>query len=233
MTTIGTILAKNPDIGLEKTGSEIGSMDSAFAIFTAILANMSAQNEETSDQDAGTPELSAEDLFDQIIADDKVSPLIGPADRKDLLQILDNILENPDRISSVIDLNDAYTIFAEMPAAKTSSTRENTDGAPLPLDEEDPIAGIAETPTTSPSSATEKIFAAAAISMPASSPRGSYGQNRNPVQALASIIRKITPPKVQLEGKTDLSTPSSGKHGLVDPNAYGPFPKNSAATAEV
>ena len=235
MTTIGTILAKNPDLSPEGTGPETASMDGAFAIFTAILANMSAQDDAISVQNEDTPELNAEELFDQIIADDSVSPYISPADRKDLLPILDNILENPDRITSVIDLHDAHAIWSEISSSKKDIIAQimpdnhiPEDKAPSP-DIEDPVAGMAAATITPPAQVTGRIFASAPISRPASALRENYNTARNPVQALASLIRKITPATVQPEKSPTPSSMPAVKPVTADPAAIGPFPKDSAS----
>jgi len=235
MTTIGTILAKNPDLSPEGTGAETTPMDGAFAIFTAILANMSAQDDAISVQNEDTPELNAEELFDQIIADDSVSPYISPADRKDLLPILDNILENPDRITSVIDLHDAHAIWSEISSSKKDIIAQIMPENHIPDDKaaspdiEDPVAGVAAATITPPAQVTGRIFASAPISRPASALRENYNTARNPVQALASLIRKITPPTVQPEKSPISPSMPAVKPVTADPSAIGPFPKDSAS----
>ncbi|XDZ64949.1 flagellar hook-length control protein FliK [Alphaproteobacteria bacterium LSUCC0684] len=215
MTTISTIPARAADLAVDSGSVENTPMDGAFAIFAAVLATMSAQEEalEENGLTTGTdaPELNAEDLLDQIMADESVSPYIDLKDRKDLLPLLDKILENPDQIASIVDLEDVPAIWADLAQARMKQEMPaDTAEAMIPAPNSTQVAGQGL--------AAERIFTASLISTPVSAPRGRYDQPRNPVQALAAIIRKITPPKAQAE---------------IDPSVYGPFPKNSAAADAV
>jgi len=215
MTTISTIPARTADLAVDSGSVENTPMDGAFAIFAAVLATMSAQEEALQENGLPTgtdaPELNAEDLLDQIMADESVSPYIDLKDRKDLLPLLDKILENPDQIASMVDLEDMPAVGADLAQARMNQEMSaDTAEAMIPTPNSTPVAAA--------SSAAERIFTASLISTPVSAPRGRYDQPRNPVQALAAIIRKITPPKAQAE---------------TSPVSYGPFPKNSATADTV
>jgi len=240
MNTISTILSKTPELSPDQSGMAGTQMAGAFAIFEAVLATISAQQIDGEAQTADSPELSAETLLDQIMSDESVSPYINAEDSQDLLPILDRILENPDQIRAIIDLDDAQAKWAGH-AIKTAGADMSAGGnaADAPIPPAAPAAALAEELTPAP--VKENLTATTAIFTTAPAARGRYNQPKNPVQVMASILRKITPAKPVSQATIAAGslpaaiTPNNSGQPIppVAETAYGPFPGNSAEAEAV
>ena len=239
MTTISSILSKTPGLNLDSTGKNDTPTDGAIAIFEAVLANLADQHLGEDGQDQPSPEINAEALLDQIMADDSISPYIETADSEALLPILEQVLENPDQMNSLLGTipqtieNEAINISdhaEEMLAtpiplpASHDDTRDNTqDNTQV---EASPMPGFFFAAQDQVSTTMSSVFTTPTAT------RGHYHQPKNPVQALASLLRKVTvapdggsSPKVQSPQAQPALTPAQ--------DVMGPFPANTIESQRV
>jgi len=215
MTTISSILSKTPGLNLDSTGKNDTPMDGAFAIFEAVLANLADQHLGEDGQGQPSSEINAEALLDQIMADDSISPYIETADGEALLPILEQVLENPDQMKSLLGTI-PQTVKNE--AINSSDHAEEMLASPMPgffFAAQDQVSTTMSSVFTTPTAT-----------------RGHYHQPKNPVQALASLLRKMTVapdggslPKVQSTQAQPALTPAQ--------DVMGPFPANTIESQRV
>ena len=226
MTTISSILSKTPGFAPDSAGKNDTPMDGAFAIFEAVLANLADQQLGSDGEDQPTPAINAEALLDQIMADDSISPYIETVDGEALLPILEQVLENPDQMKSLLgtipqsSVDEAITApdqaIATAPLIAPEAQNKTALIAPVsPL----PVQNKVSTSMTT-------VFTAPSVT------RGHYHQPKNPVQALASLLRKMTPAP-DAAPSTLAPTPQAKPSLSVEQTSVGPFPQHSTEAQRV
>ena len=226
MTTISSILSKTPGFAPDSAGKNDTPMDGAFAIFEAVLANLADQQLGSDGEDQPTPAINAEALLDQIMADDSISSYIETVDGDALLPILEQVLENPDQMKSLLgtipqsSVDEAITApdqaIATAPLIAPEAQNKTALIAPVsPL----PVQNKVSTSMTT-------VFTAPSVT------RGHYHQPKNPVQALASLLRKMTPAP-DAAPSTLAPTPQAKPSLSVEQTSVGPFPQHSTEAQRV
>ena len=221
MTTISSILSKTPGFAPDSTGKNDTPMDGAFAIFEAVLANLADQQLGSDGQDQPTPAINAEALLDQIMADDSISPYIETVDGEALLPILEQVLENPDQMKSLLgtipqSVSDHNQDIATDPLIAPEAQNETALIAPVsPL----PMQNKVSTSMTT-------VFTAPSVT------RGHYHQPKNPVQALASLLRKMTPAP-ETAPSAVAQAPQAKPSLTSEQTSIGPFPQHSVEAQRV
>jgi flagellar hook-length control protein FliK len=221
MTTISSILSKTPGFAPDSTGKNDTPMDGAFAIFEAVLANLADQQLGSDGQDQPTPAINAEALLDQIMADDSISPYIETVDGEALLPILEQVLENPDQMKSLLgtipqSVSDHNQDIATAPLIAPEAQNETALIAPVsPL----PMQNKVSTSMTT-------VFTAPSVT------RGHYHQPKNPVQALASLLRKMTPAP-ETAPSAVAQAPQAKPSLTSEQTSMGPFPQHSVEAQRV
>jgi flagellar hook-length control protein FliK len=226
MTTISSILSKTPGFAPDSTGKKDTPMDGAFAIFESVLANLADQQFGSDGQDQPAPAINAEALLDQIMADDSISPYIQTIDGEVLLPILEQVLENPDQMKSLLGTIPQHSVDEAITAPDQSMTTDPLI-SPEAQKETDLIASVSPLPAqTKISSSMTTVFAVPTVT------RGHYYQPKNPVQALASLLRKMMP--TPDAAPSTLAPSSQAKPSLSsEQNSMGPFPQYSAEAQRV
>ena len=221
MTTISSILSKTPGFAPDSAGKNDTPMDGAFAIFEAVLANLADQQLGSDGQDQPTPAINAEALLDQIMADDSISPYIETVDGEALLPILEQVLENPDQMKSLLgtipqSVSDHNQDIATDPLIAPEAQNETALIAPVsPL----PMQNKVSTSMTT-------VFTAPSVT------RGHYHQPKNPVQALASLLRKMTPAP-ETAPSAVAQAPKAKPSLTSEQTSMGPFPQHSVEAQRV
>ena len=221
MTTISSILSKTPGFAPDSAGKNDTPMDGAFAIFEAVLANLADQQLGSDGQDQPTPAINAEALLDQIMADDSISPYIETVDGEALLPILEQVLENPDQMKSLSgtipqSVSDHNQDIATDPLIAPEAQNETALIAPVsPL----PMQNKVSTSMTT-------VFTAPSVT------RGHYHQPKNPVQALASLLRKMTPAP-ETAPSAVAQAPQAKPSLTSEQTSMGPFPQHSVEAQRV
>ena len=221
MTTISSILSKTPGFAPDSAGKNDTPMDGAFAIFEAVLANLADQQLGSDGQDQPTPAINAEALLDQIMADDSISPYIETVDGEALLPILEQVLENPDQMKSLLgtipqSVSDHNQDIATDPLIAPEAQNETALIAPVsPL----PMQNKVSTSMTT-------VFTAPTVT------RGHYHQPKNPVQALASLLRKMTPAP-ETAPSAVAQAPKAKPSLTSEQTSMGPFPQHSVEAQRV
>ena len=221
MTTISSILSKTPGFAPDSAGKNDTPMDGAFAIFEAVLANLADQQLGSDGQDQPTPAINAEALLDQIMADDSISPYIETVDGEALLPILEQVLENPDQMKSLLgtipqSVSDHNQDIATDPLIAPEAQNETALIAPVsPL----PMQNKVSTSMTT-------VFTAPSVT------RGHYHQPKNPVQALASLLRKMTPAP-ETAPSAVAQAPQAKPSLTSEQTSMGPFPQHSVEAQRV
>jgi len=221
MTTISSILSKTPGFAPDSEGKNDTPMDGAFAIFEAVLANLADQQLGSDGQDQPTPAINAEALLDQIMADDSISPYIETVDGEALLPILEQVLENPDQMKSLLgtipqSVSDHNQDIATDPMIAPEAQNETALIAPVsPL----PMQNKVSTSMTT-------VFTAPSVT------RGHYHQPKNPVQALASRLRKMTPAP-ETAPSAVAQAPQAKPSLTSKQTSMGPFPQHSVEAQRV
>ncbi|NBQ82965.1 MAG: flagellar hook-length control protein FliK [Alphaproteobacteria bacterium] len=221
MTTISSILSKTPGFAPDSAGKNDTPMDGAFAIFEAVLANLADQQLGSDGQDQPTPAINAEALLDQIMADDSISPYIETVDGDALLPILEQVLENPDQMKSLLgtipqSVSDHNQDIATDPLIAPEAQNETALIAPVsPL----PMQNKVSTSMTT-------VFTAPSVT------RGHYHQPKNPVQALASLLRKMTPAP-ETAPSAVAQAPQAKPSLTSEQTSMGPFPQHSVEAQRV
>ena len=221
MTTISSILSKTPGFAPDSAGKNDTPMDGAFAIFEAVLANLADQQLGSDGQDQPTPAINAEALLDQIMADDSISPYIETVDGEALLPILEQVLENPDQMKSLLgtipqSVSDHNQDIATDPLIAPEAQNETAlivPVSPLPMQ-------------TKISTSMTTVFTAPSVT------RGHYHQPKNPVQALASLLRKMTPAP-DAAPSTLAPSPQAKPSLTSEQTSMGPFPQHSVEAQRV
>jgi len=221
MTTISSILSKTPGFAPDSAGKNDTPMDGAFAIFEAVLANLADQQLGSDGQDQPTPAINAEALLDEIMADDSISPYIETVDGEALLPILEQVLENPDQMKSLLgtipqSVSDHNQDIATDPLIAPEAQNETALIAPVsPL----PMQNKVSTSMTT-------VFTAPSVT------RGHYHQPKNPVQALASLLRKMTPAP-ETAPSAVAQAPQAKPSLTSEQTSMGPFPQHSVEAQRV
>ena len=221
MTTISSILSKTPGFAPDSRGKNDTPMDGAFAIFEAVLANLADQQLGSDGQDQPTPAINAEALLDQIMADDSISPYIETVDGEALLPILEQVLENPDQMKSLLgtipqSVSDHNQDIATDPLIAPEAQNETALIAPVsPL----PMQNKVSTSMTT-------VFTAPSVT------RGHYQQPKHPVQALASLLRKMTPAP-ETAPSAVAQAPQAKPSLTSEQTSMGPFPQHSVEAQRV
>ena len=221
MTTISSILSKTPGFAPDSAGKNDTPMDGAFAIFEAVLANLADQQLGSDGQDQPTPAINAEALLDQIMADDSISPYIETVDGEALLPILEQVLENPDQMKSLLgtipqSVSDHNQDIATDPLIAPEAQNETALIAPVsPL----PMQNKVSTSMTT-------VFTAPSVT------RGHYHQPKNPVQALASLLRKMTPAP-ETAPSAVAQAPQAKPSLTSEQTSMGPFLQHSVEAQRV
>ena len=221
MTTISSILSKTPGFAPDSAGKNDTPMDGAFAIFEAVLANLADQQLGSDGQDQPTPAINAEALLDQIMADDSISPYIETVDGEALLPILEQVLENPDQMKSLLgtipqSVSDHNQDIATDPLIAPEAQNETALIAPVsPL----PMQNKVSTSMTT-------VFTAPSVT------RGHYHQPKNPVQALASLLRKMTPAP-ETAPSAVAQAPQAKPSLTSEQTSMGPFSQHSVEAQRV
>jgi len=226
MTTISTILSKTPGFAPDSAGKTDTPMDGAFAIFEAVLANLADQQLGSEGQDQPSPAINAEALLDQIMADDSISPYIETVDGEALLPILEQVLENPDQMKSLLGtIPQAAADPAMTPPDQTLATDPLI--AAEAQNETALIAPVSPLPVQNKvSTSMTTVFTAPTVT------RGHYHQPKNPVQALASLLRKMTPAP-ETAPSTLATSPQAAPSLSAEQTSIGPFPQHSAEAQRV
>ena len=226
MTTISSILSKTPGFAPDSAGKNDTPMDGAFAIFEAVLANLADQQLGSDGQDQPAPAINAEALLDQIMADDSISPYIETVDGEALLPILEQVLENPDQMKSLLgtipqsSVDEAITAPGQAIATDPLIAPEAQNEAAL-------IAPVSPLPVQNKvSTSMTTVFTAPTVT------RGHYHQPKNPVQALASLLRKMMPAP-DAAPSTLAPSPQAKPSLSAEQTSMGPFPQHSAEAQRV
>jgi flagellar hook-length control protein FliK len=226
MTTISSILSKTPGFAPDSTGKKDTPMDGAFAIFETVLANLADQQFGSDGQDQPAPAINAEALLDQIMADDSISPYIQTIDGEVLLPILEQVLENPDQMKSLLGTIPQHSVDEAITAPDQSMTTDPLI-SPEAQKETDLIASVSPLPAqTKISSSMTSVFAVPTVT------RGHYYQPKNPVQALASLLCKMMPTP-DTAPSTPAPSPQAKPSLSSEQNSMGPFPQYSAEAQRV
>jgi len=226
MTTISSILSKTPGFAPDSAGKNDTPMDGAFAIFEVVLANLADQQLGSEGQDQPAPAINAEALLDQIMADDSISSYIETVDGEALLPILEQVLENPDQMKSLLgtipqsSADEAITAPDQAIATEPLIAPEAQNEAAL-------IAPVSPLPVQNKvSTSMTTVFTAPSVT------RGHYHQPKNPVQALASLLRKMTPAP-DAAPSTLAPSPQAKPSLSSEQTSIGPFPQHSAEAQRV
>ncbi len=226
MTTISSILSKTPGFAPDSAGKNDTPMEGAFAIFEAVLANLADQQLGSESQDQPAPAINAEALLDQIMADDSISSYIETVDGEALLPILEQVLENPDQMKSLLGTIPQSSVDEAITAPDRAIATDPLI-APEAQNETAVIAPVSPLPMQNKvSTSMTTVFTAPSVT------RGHYHQPKNPVQALASLLRKMTPAP-DAAPSTLAPSPQAKPSLSAEQTSMGPFPQHSTEAQRV
>ncbi|MBL6782060.1 MAG: hypothetical protein ISQ21_03390, partial [Alphaproteobacteria bacterium] len=179
MTLINANMPKAASLIEDGIGANSPSVDGAIAIFDAIMVAVAELNSADLDMDMTQ---QAETMATQLMADTSLQPYLDETGADDLLPVISQLLEEADSAP----ISDQAVKLASPPAHHIHQLND-IFAAPLA----DEAAATKPTDQAKKANALEAEHALFQSTQTASrQPRGHYGKTKNPVQVLASLIRK-------------------------------------------